>query len=430
MEPRNIPYAEHAIPSAAIGSSARRVLETLHEHGFDGLLVGGCVRDLMLGREPKDFDVVTNATPEQVRGLFRRARLVGRRFLIAHVRFGREVIEVTTYRASPGAATSVHSELTDSGRLLRDNVFGSREEDALRRDLTINALYLDVRANEVIDYAGGVEDLNAGLVRVIGDPETRYREDPVRMLRAVRFAARLGFRIETQSAAPIRALADQINEVPAARLFDEVIKLFHGGQALQTFELLRHYGLFSPLFPAAAEMLAEQDDDNLRMLLPGALASTDARVQAGKPVTPAFLFAAALWEPVRRAAKRREEHGMAPIQALQDAGQQIITEQQQFIAVPRRFSIPVREIWDLQPRLEQRHPRRVLPLLEHRRFRAAYDFLVLRSEIGEVDPSLARWWTEIQEDNQEQRVARATELPAGGGGGGGRRRGRRRRRRD
>lgn len=358
--------------------------------------MGGCVRDLLLGREPKDFDVVTDARPEEIKRVFHSARLIGRRFRLAHVRFGREIIEVATFRAAPDS---------ESGDTLDNNVFGTRETDALRRDFTVNALYYDVRDRSVIDYVGGVADLERGVLRMIGDPASRYREDPVRMLRAVRFAAKLGFNIEPQTAAPIPELAPLLLGVPPARMFEEVIKLFHGGYALETYELLRRYGLFRFLFPATEESLATEECNFPRMLVPQALANTDARIAEDKPVTPAFLFAALLWEPVRARANARVAQGMRPAEALERSAEEVLREELKHVMIPKRFSVPMREIWSLQLRFERRSGQQPLRLLEHKRFRAAYDFLILRVQNGEVDPALGEWWTRIQEVDEAERRA-------------------------
>jgi len=395
-EPLIIPSARHNLPHALISENALKVLSRLQEAGYDALLVGGCVRDLLLGREPKDFDVVTDARPEEIKRVFHSARLIGRRFRLAHVRFGREIIEVATFRAAPGS---------DGGDTHDNNVFGTRETDALRRDFTVNALYYDVRDRSVIDYVNGVADLERGVLRMIGDPASRYREDPVRMLRAVRFAAKLGFNIEPQTAAPIPELAPLLLGVPAARMFEEVIKLFHGGYALETYELLRRYGLFRFLFPATEESLTTEEGNFPRMLVPQALASTDARIAEDKPVTPAFLFAALLWEPVRLRASARMAQGMRPAEALERSAEEVLRDELKHVMIPKRFSVPMREIWSLQPRFERRSGQQPLRLLEHKRFRAAYDFLILRVQNGEVDPSLGEWWTRIQEVDEAERRA-------------------------
>lgn len=452
ITPLVIPRAEHPISRALISDNALKVLYRLRDAGFAGLLVGGCVRDLMLGREPKDFDVVTDARPEQLRELFRNARIIGRRFRLVHVHFGREIIEVATFRALPHDAEEwVASDDVEDGEMLRDelaateaveptpsrraqpdvesqNVFGTQEEDALRRDFTVNALYYDIRDFSVQDYVGGAADLKAGVLRMIGDPEARFREDPVRMLRAVRFAAKLGLRIEDKTAAPIHALASLLAAVPPARMFEEVLKLFHGGYALATYEQLRHYGLFRYLFPEAEESLAEEDDNYPRVLLPQALANTDLRVEQDKPVNPAFLFAAILWEPVRERTALLQANGMHPHEALAQASEEILRDEQRHVSIPKRYSFPMREIWALQSRFARRQGKNAFKLFENKRFRAAYDFLLLRAQAGEEPQELADWWTRFQEVDAAGRDAMLRNLgPEGGGEGKKRKRHRRRR---
>ncbi len=403
--------SEHNISRAQISEHALKVLYRLKDAGYDSYLVGGCVRDLMLGREPKDFDVVTNATPEQVKGVFRNARLIGRRFRLAHVQFGRDIIEVATYRANPQAPTAQDDDDDDEneGRLLRDNVFGTQIEDAVRRDFSVNSLYYDIRDFSVLDYVGGVKDLKQGVLRMIGDPATRYREDPVRMLRVIRFAAKLGFCIEPGTAAPIRESGRLLLEVPPARMFEEVLKLFQGGYALETFELLRQYGLFRYLFPLTEDCLSQEENHFPRLLVPQALANTDERIAADKPVNPAFLFAAFLWEPVRLEMARLAANGMKPHETLQHAADHVLREQLRHITIPKRFSIPMREIWDMQGKLSRRHGKHAERLVEHKRFRAAYDFLLLRAHAGEEQQDLADWWTRFQAVDASARDAMARD---------------------
>jgi len=370
--------------------------------------VGGGVRDLLLGREPKDFDVATDALPEEVRRVFRNCRLIGRRFRLAHVRFGREIIEVATFRAQH--AGDEGGRVLEDGMIMRDNVYGSLEEDALRRDFTVNALYYDITDFSVLDFAGGMADIAEGRLRLIGDPETRYREDPVRMLRAVRFAAKLGFNIDPASEAPLPVMGHLLQGVPAARLFEEVLKLFHAGTALAAFERLRHHGLFAQLFPASEAALAREQFDFPLTFVARGLENTDRRIAEAKPVNPAFLFAVLLWEPVRlRAAELMADE--PPVAATQQAATEVLARQQGVVAIPRRFTLPMREIWTLQHRFEFRQGKRPLRLLTHPRFRAAYDFLVLRAEAGEADPELARWWTEFQENDPEARTRIAAAVP-------------------
>ena len=411
--PRIIPRAEHSISRQNISPNALRVLYRLREGGYQAFLVGGCLRDLLLGVEPKDFDVATNATPEQVRAEFRNARVIGRRFKLAHVQFGREIIEVATFRANhpqgEDEEDSNQAARNESGRILRDNVYGSLEDDAQRRDFTINALYYDPTTERILDYAHGVHDIRNRLVRLIGIPEQRYQEDPVRMLRAARFAAKLDFEIEKHSAAPIRRLAPMLREIPAARLFDEVLKLFLAGKAERTFELLVEYDLFAPLFPASAAAL-ERDPEYTGHLIRQALINTDERIRQGKPVTPAFLFAALLWPALPARAAQLQERGMPPIPAMQEAAHGLIMEQVQRTAIPKRFSIPIREIWDMQERLPRRHGKRADLLLENPRFRAGYDFLLLRESAGEKTDGLGDWWTDYQDASDSQRRNMIREL--------------------
>jgi poly(A) polymerase len=365
------------------------------------------VRDLLLGREPKDFDVVTDAHPDIVYKLFRNCRLIGRRFRLAHVQFGREIIEVATFRAATKDAQTVGDSairLSHGGRIIRDNVYGSIEDDAWRRDFTINALYYDIDNFAVLDYAGGLTDLKAGVIRLIGDPEQRYREDPVRMLRAVRFAAKLGFRIHPDAERALYSLGRLLEDVPPARLFDEVLKLFLGGCALQAFELLRHYRLFGHLFPATERCLGRQHEHYPKTLLGRVLANTDARLLEDKPVTPAFLFAALLWEPLQEQTAQLLKAGLDEAEVMQVAADNILQSQVKLIALPRRFSIPMREVWMLQKRLMVTSGKRSLHLVGHPRFRAAYDFLLLRAEDNKELTDICQWWTQFLEMDEAART--------------------------
>ncbi len=373
---------------------------------------------MLLGREPKDFDVATNALPEEVESLFRNCRLIGRRFRLAHIMFGKEVIEVATFRASVPMAEGDDLQLED-GRILRDNVYGTIEEDALRRDFRINALYYNINDFSVTDYTGGLEDLRTGVLTLIGDPQTRLREDPVRMLRAVRFAVKLGFRIDNACEQSMFELAADMQKVPAARLFDELSKLFLTGFALQTFEMLRHYGLFAQLFPDTDRLLETGDRDHMHRLLVRGLENSDARVAADKPVTPAFLLAVLLWEPMQDLSAQFEAQGMKTMEAMYAAMGEILHRQSERIAMPRRFSVQIKEIWAMQNRLARRG-KRALQLLQHPRFRAAYDFLLLRGESEPELTELCQWWTSFQERNESGRDTMLKKEQ--------RRRGRRRRR--
>jgi len=378
------------------------VLYRLKNAGYKAYLVGGCVRDMLLGREPKDFDVCTDATPEEVARLFRNCRLIGRRFRLAHVHFGREIIEVATFRAQHTGEEE--GSVIENGMILRDNVYGTVEEDALRRDFTVNALYYNINDFSVADYAGGMEDLRAGVLRLIGEPEVRFREDPVRMLRAVRFAAKLGFRIAPDAEQAIFKLGELLQDIPPARLFEEVLKLFLNSYAVQAYELLRHYDLFKYLFPATDACLAEEEEGYPHMFVVRALENTEARIAENKPVTPAFLIAALLWEPVRSAVHGlMQEEGMTEAQAIQMAGRDALDRQAGHIVLPRRFTVQSREIWQLQPRLMRAGAKRSLRLLQHPRFRAAYDFLLLRASAGEDVQEQCDWWTRVQEVEGEER---------------------------
>jgi len=408
-EPLIVPRPEHNVSRSNISQNALKVLYRLRDAGHAAYLVGGGVRDLLLGHEPKDFDIATDATPEQVRQVFRNSRLIGRRFRLAHVFFGPEIIEVATFRGSsiPAGAdgTDDGARRTENGMILRDNVYGTIAEDALRRDFTINALYYNIDDFSLVDYADGLADIRAGRLRLIGDDVAeRYREDPVRMLRAVRFACKLGFVIDAPCEAPLPELAPLLSEVPAARLFEEVLKLFHAGYALHAFEKLRHYGLFEQLFPATDACLSRQEHDFPIVFVSRGLDNTDRRILDGKSVVPHFLFAVLLWEPVRLryAELLEEEASWADAMAL--ASHEVASGQQHHVAIPKRIGMPMREIWALQPRLERRQGRRPMTLIAHPRFRAAYDFLLLRAEAGEVDPGVAEWWTEFQDANADERA--------------------------
>ena len=418
---RIIPRDQHGISRANISENALKVLYRLKQEGYQALLVGGGVRDLLLGREPKDFDVATDARPEDVRRVFRNCRLIGRRFRLAHVHFGQEIIEVATFRGG-GDEEDAADRHTHNGMIVRDNRYGTLEEDAMRRDFTVNALYYNIADFSVIDYAGGLEDLKAGRLRLIGDePEHRYREDPVRMLRAIRFAAKLGFSIDPACERPLLERGDLLSGVPAARLFEEVLKLFLSGIGLHAFEKLRHYGLFGHLFPATEDCLAYEDHAFPITFVSRGLANTDRRVQEDKPVTPAFLFALLLWEPVRRRYFTLADRGLAHHDAMVQAGGEVLAAQLSRVSIPKRFSLPMREVWELQPRFEQLDGKRPQRLAAHPCFRAAYDFLVLRAECGEAEPELVDWWTRFQGANGEDSAGMTTEA-------GKRRRPRRRRR--
>ncbi|MDO4905525.1 MAG: polynucleotide adenylyltransferase PcnB [Lautropia sp.] len=390
IEVRTHPARSLGISHKEISSAAMRTCEGLHKAGHAAYIVGGGVRDLLLGLPPKDFDVATDAPPEVVQSLFRRARIIGRRFRIVHVMFGRETIEVTTFRAA-----QENAQTDEHGRMLNDNVFGTRDEDASRRDFTVNALYYDPIAEELIDPLGGVEDLRERILRMIGDPETRYREDPVRMLRTVRFAAKLDFDVDPPTLEPIRQLAPLLENVPTARLFDEILKLLESGHGLACIRRLREEGLHHGVLPLL-DLLFETDE----AFITEALTRTDARVRRGKSVSPSFLFAALLWPQVRVRWRKIMARGEHQYPALHSAIDSVLDEQANKLALQRRYQADMREIWVMQPRLEKRG-RSAHGLLSHLRFRAGYDFLLLRCAAGEIDAALGQWWTDfIEADGQ------------------------------
>ena len=460
-------------------------------------LVGGCVRDLLIGLEPKDFDVATDALPEQVKRLFRNCRLVGRRFRLAHVFFGREIIEVATFRAAsapaqgeeplpdadpedgeapelddpqleaevlatppaengssddaasartfatadPDVDTDVLAErmFDETGRILRDNVYGTIDADVWRRDFTANSLYYNIADFSVWDYCGGVEDVRARVLKLIGDPETRFREDPVRMLRAARFEAKLNFTIDPATAEPIGRLRDLLGGVPPARLFDETLKLFLGGYGAASYEVLRRRGLLAALLPTVDAYLSAHPGSLVEKLLLQGLKNTDGRVQADKPVTPTFLFALLLYGPIAGIIEATPPERWHELGTILDACDLAARRAQAHVAIPKRFTLGVREMFALQPRLEHPRGRRALRVLEHPRFRAAYDLLLLRAQFGLASEDMVDWWTRIQEVSAEERGQMADSLssqgaprtegaPRGQNSGGGNRRRRRRRR--
>lgn len=406
---------EHKIPRKYLDDNASKVVYRLSDSGYDAYLVGGCIRDLLLKQRPKDFDVATNAHPEEAHELFKRSRLIGRRFKLLHVRFGREIIEVATFRASHDSQTDEDpnkGKQSDSGLILRDNVYGTIEEDALRRDFTINALYYCLKDHSIYDYAKGYEDLQLGLIRMIGNPESRYREDPVRMLRAVRFAAKLNFEIEESTEAPIKALSSLLQDIAPARLFDELLKLFQSGHAVSAYYLMKEYQLLGQLLPQTTK-LVEQGDNLTESLVIKGLKNTDRRINKRKSVTPAFLFATLLWHPLQaRMLQIAEQSPKMPRTAvLHAAANDVLGNQVKRTAIPRRFSTNIREIWELQLRLPKRHGNRTFQLLEHPRFRAAYDLLLLREKSGEKLDELGSWWTRFQSANMDERNEMIASLP-------------------
>ncbi len=392
--PEIIPRSGHNISRKLISPNALKVLYRLKEASAEAYLVGGGVRDILLGEYPKDFDIVTNLQPEKVKGLFHNCRLIGRRFRLAHIHFGREIIEVATFRGTLKDSISNHSE---HGMILHDNVYGTLEEDIWRRDFTVNALYYNIADFSVVDFCQGMQDVKRKTLRLIGDPNVRYREDPVRLLRAVRFAAKLKFNMAQETEAPLFELGYLLEHVPPARLFDEFLKLFLKGHALASFALLQNYGLFHYIFPQTVVCL---EQDNFKMMLPlleQALHNTDERLAVGKKVTPAFLLAAFLWYPLQKTIRElQHDHHTNQVEILMTAIHQVLSKQAQRTSIPRRFTTGAQEIWLLQSRLENIQKKHVLRIMNHPRFRAAYDFLLLRAQAGENVEKQASWWTDVQ----------------------------------
>ena len=413
---------QHGIDPKLVSANALRVTQTLQEAGFKAFVVGGAVRDLLLGVKPKDFDIATDATPEEVKKLFRRAFIIGRRFQIVHVMFGQDLLEVTTFRGKG----SDNAPKDEHGRVLRDNNFGPQHEDAERRDFTINAMYYDPATQTVLDYHGGIEDIRAKVLRIIGQPEARYREDPVRMLRVVRFAAKLQFTIEPATRAPIPVMAPLINNVPAARVFDEMLKLLMSGHALACLQQLRKEGLHHGLLPLLDVVLEQPLGEKFVSL---ALANTDARVKEGKGVSPGFLFASLLWHQVLEKWEAYRAAGEQTIPALHLAADDVLDSQTEKLALQRKIGSDMRDIWAMQPRFERRTGKAPHKLLEHQRFRAGYDFLLLRCASGEIDAEIGEWWTafyESDEASREDLISSASQPSGGGSGGAKRKRGPRR----
>ncbi|MGB1237031.1 MAG: polynucleotide adenylyltransferase PcnB [Pseudomonadales bacterium] len=417
QKPVSHPHAEviapqqHNINMRHIDNNAIKIVQELVNNKHEAYLVGGCVRDLLLNKRPKDFDVTTSAHPEQAHKLFKRSRLIGRRFKLLHVRFGRDLIEVATFRASHDSkATENQAKQSDSGMILRDNVYGSVEEDALRRDFTINAMYFDVENQCIYDFANGYQDIAARQIKMIGEPEARYREDPVRMLRAVRFAAKLDFEIAPATAAPIKELAPLMFDISPARLFDEVLKLLQSGHGVKALPLLQEYQLLETLLPQTADIL-QSGDQRACELLQQALSNTDRRIKQKKSVSPAFLFAVMLWPNVQKELAGMTKR-MPPMTALAEAASKVLANQVKRTSIPKRFSAGIREIWELQLRLTRRPGNKAEQLLEHPRFRAAYDLLLLREKSGEDLDNISAWWTSYQAANSLEKENLIAELNA------------------
>jgi poly(A) polymerase len=412
LEATIIPRDQHSISRRNISQNALKVMYRLNNAGYSAYLVGGSVRDLLLGRIPKDFDVATNARPEQVKRLFRNSLLIGKRFRLVHVRFGHEIIEVATFRAMT-TKLNKHRQQAQHGMLLRDNVYGTLEEDAERRDFTINALYYNIEDLSLVDYCGGVADLEQKMLRIIGEPRQRYHEDPVRLLRVIRFAGKLGLNIEPATEEPIAELAPLLQHVPAARLFDEILKIFHSGHASEILPLLRRHKLFEQLFPQVAACLNSEHAPQVEQLLTLVYKNTDARINENKAISAGFLFAALLWYPLQQLTQQLLTQEQPSGLARNSATHEVIARQIEQITIPRRFSIMIREIWDLQYRFTKMHPKRVIRLAAHPRFRAGYDFLLLRAQVEEDVKPLADWWQQFYEADttQRQQLLEKSNLP-------------------
>ncbi|WP_366915677.1 polynucleotide adenylyltransferase PcnB [uncultured Gilliamella sp.] len=410
----SISRKEHNISRKDISENALKVLYRLNKQGYEAYLVGGCIRDLLLGKTPKDFDIATNATPEQIQKTFRNCRLVGRRFRLAHIMFGKEIIEVATFRGDHGAQneqTNV-SKRSQSGMLLRDNVYGTIEQDAIRRDFTMNALYYSIKDFTIRDYCGGLNDLKNGIIRLIGDPQTRYREDPVRMLRTIRFAAKLNMKIDKATLEPIESLAPLLKNIPSARLFDESLKLLQSGNGFKTYGLLKAHHLFEQLFPVIERFSTQNQNSYLDKIVEQVLKNTDYRIANNQRVNPAFLFASFFWYPIIEQAQLTcLESGLQFHDAFAMAINDILSEQCRIIAIPRRLTTIMGDIWRLQLRMKKREGKRAFTILEHPKFRAAYDLLEMRASIekGEL-LDLAKWWDEFQHTSVEKRITMVKHL--------------------
>ena len=405
---------QHNVSRKLMSPNALKVISRLNNSGFEAYLVGGGVRDILLGGEPKDFDIATDAHPEQVHELFRNSRLIGRRFKLVHILFGREVIEVATFRGAAPVADGKSHKQSDQGMLLRDNVYGSMEDDALRRDFTANALYYSSKDFAVYDYVGAMADIKSKTLRLIGDPETRYREDPVRMLRAIRFATKLDMEISKETEAPIRELSSLLENIPAARMFEEFLKMFISGKAVANFLLLRDYKLFQYFFPALEQLANQKSHQYVDDFVMLAMKNTDARINNDQRVTPAFLIAALLWYPLQiQISRLKSETQLTPQDAFFAALNEIMSEQQRSIAIPKRFQAVMKDIWILQEKLERRDGKRAFAAFEHQKFRAGYDFLLIRGEIegGNVQ-ALATWWTDFQNASAETQVQMIKNAPS------------------
>jgi poly(A) polymerase len=410
----SIPRSEHNISRKNISENALKVLYRLNKQGYEAYLVGGCIRDLLLGKTPKDFDIATNATPEQIQKIFRNCRLIGRRFRLAHIMFGKEIIEVATFRGEHDDQSEQKntSKRSQSGMLLRDNVYGTIEQDAVRRDFTMNALYYNVKDYTIRDYCGGLNDLQNGIIRLIGEPQTRYREDPVRMLRTIRFAAKLDMNIAPTTAEPIKELAPLLKNIPSARLFDESLKLLQSGYGYNTYMLLRQHHLFEQLFPVVERLFTQNHHGNVEKIIIQVLKNTDYRIANSQRINPAFLYAAFFWYPIIEQTQLNcIESGLQYYDSFSMAINDVLSEQCRIVAIPKRLTAIMSDIWRLQLRMKKREGKRAFAILEHPKFRAAYDLLEMRASIekGEL-LDLAKWWDEFQHVSSEKKVAMVRQL--------------------
>lgn len=406
-KPVIISRGEHGISRQDISENALKVLYRLKKHGFSAYLVGGGVRDVLLGFHPKDFDIATDAKPEQIKKVFNNCRLIGRRFRLAHIFYGRDIVEVATFRAK---ASIAEDEMTsDKGMILRDNVYGTLEEDAWRRDFTLNALYYNIKDFSLVDYCGGLSDLKKRILRVIGDPNTRFVEDPVRMLRAIRLACKLDLKLDKSIVPAIHEHGHLISHVPPARLYEEILKLFHSGAALKTYEQLMHFNLFYKLFPQVEHIANHELADKF---IRRVLENTDQRVNAQKPVNPAFIFSAFLWYPLRAQVEEYTSLGQGVFPGTTKAASTVLSVQRKTVTLPKRHAYTVQDIWQMQLRLERRQPRQIERLVQEPRFRAAYDFLLLRGEVGEQS-EIAQWWYDYVEGDEHAKTKVLKQLGKG-----------------
>ncbi len=407
VTPAVVRLSAHPIKVDDVSVHAIKVIRHLQANGYEAYLVGGAVRDLFLQKKPKDFDVVTNAVPEQIRKTFRNSRIIGRRFRLVHIYFPREIIEVSTFRA--GLDQEQEQERTQHGMILADNTYGSLEEDAWRRDLTVNAMYYAVNDDSIIDFTGGVKDMQQHLIRVIGDPAKRFHEDPMRMLRAIRFAAKLDFKIHADTDKAVRKLKHLLKQVSVSRVYDEFVKLFQKGHAQQTYQCLQDYSYLETLFPLLANAL-KQAKPAEKALLNCALQVTDERFNEGQSLNPGFLVSIFLWLPLQQLLTKKMAAGEKFFQALHTSASTIIREQAQTMAVPRRAAVMMRDIWLLQYHMQKRRKKRVYRCLYHRYFRAAVDFLQLRAAGGEDVQELAQWWFDLRFADKAKREQMLEEL--------------------